>query len=116
MRSFKRPIRTFCVGTLSIKTLKACNSRQREKSQVFTWPPATNSRITAVADVYDALRSRRVYKDTVTHEKATAIIIEGRGSHFDPDVVDVFLAPQDEFRSIAKQCSDTGEDAGDNHG
>ncbi len=52
----------------------------------------------------------------MTHEKATAIIIEGRGSHFDPDVVDIFLAAQDEFRSIAKQFSDSDEDAGDNHG
>ena len=48
-------------------------------------------RIVAVADVYDALTSRRVYKDAMTHEQARAIILRERGSHFDPEVVDAFL-------------------------
>ncbi len=63
----------------------------------------------AVADVYDALRSRRVYKDAMTHDEATVIINDGRGSHFDPDIVDAFLATQDQFRSIAEQYSHNDE-------
>ncbi len=41
--------------------------------------------------VYDALISKRVYKPAFPHEKAKEIILEGRESHFDPDVVDTFL-------------------------
>jgi putative two-component system response regulator len=50
------------------------------------------ARIMAVADVYDALRSNRCYKQAMPHEKAVTIIREGRGVHFAPDVVDVFLS------------------------
>jgi putative two-component system response regulator len=57
-------------------------------------------RITAIADVFDALNSKRPYKDAFPVEKAFAIIREGRGSHFDPDVVDAFFAVQDEILSI----------------
>src|SRR5690606_12028402 len=46
------------------------------------------ARLMALADVYDALISKRVYKPAYTHEQAVAIILEGRGTHFDPDVVD----------------------------
>jgi putative two-component system response regulator len=64
----------------------------------------------AVADVYDALISRRVYKEGMPHEKAVAIITEGRGSHFDSDMVDAFLELQDEFRAIALCYADTDAD------
>ncbi len=57
-----------------------------------------SARLMAVADVYDALISRRVYKEGMSHEKAVSIITEGRGSHFDPDIVDAFLVLQDRFR------------------
>lgn len=69
-----------------------------------------SARLMAVADVYDALISRRVYKDAMPHEKAVAIIQEGRGSHFDPDIADAFLVLQDEFREIAARYSDTDAD------
>jgi putative two-component system response regulator len=49
------------------------------------------ARILAVADVYDALVSKRAYKDAFSHNTARAILLEGRGSHFDPAVVDAFL-------------------------
>jgi putative two-component system response regulator len=49
------------------------------------------ARIMAVADVYDALRTTRCYKQAIPHEKAIAIIREGKGTQFAPDVVDVFL-------------------------
>jgi putative two-component system response regulator len=55
-------------------------------------------RIMAIADVYDALISDRPYKRAFTHEKAIEIIKESRGSHFDPEIVDVFLAISDSFK------------------
>jgi len=69
-----------------------------------------SGRLMAVADVYDALISRRVYKEGMPHEKAVAIILEGRGSHFDPDVVDTFMALQEDFRSIARIFGDSDKE------
>jgi putative two-component system response regulator len=60
-------------------------------------------RIIAVADVYDALVSKRVYKDALTHEDAQAIIEDGRGKHFDSDVVDAFTAIGDKFLEIRQR-------------
>ncbi|NMG42511.1 response regulator [Aromatoleum toluvorans] len=65
-----------------------------------------SARLMALADVYDALISRRVYKDGMSHAEAAVIIREGRGSHFDPDVVDAFVDLQDEFRAIAARFAD----------
>jgi len=64
------------------------------------------ARLMAVADVYDALISRRVYKDGFSDERATGIIVEGRGKHFDPDIVDAFLEIKAEFQQIALRFSD----------
>ncbi len=69
-----------------------------------------SARLMAVADVYDALISRRVYKPPFPHEKAVAIIREGRGQHFDPDMADAFLAMAEDFRLIAAQFQDTDAD------
>jgi putative two-component system response regulator len=57
--------------------------------------------LVALADVYDALISKRVYKTQFTHSKAVSITAESRGSHFDPDIADAFLEIQEEFRNIA---------------
>jgi putative two-component system response regulator len=57
-------------------------------------------KIMALADVYDALRSKRVYKDAYPHEKCCTTINEGSGSHFDPEIVNVFLKYESEFDSI----------------
>ena len=57
-------------------------------------------RIVALADVFDALTSKRPYKEAFSIETAHRIIIEGNGLHFDPDVVRAFLAIQDEIREI----------------
>ena len=65
-----------------------------------------SARLMAVADVYDALISRRVYKPAMTHEEAMRIILEGRGRHFDPDIVDAFAAIADEFAEIARRYAD----------
>jgi len=69
-----------------------------------------SARIMAVADVYDALISRRVYKEAMPHEKAVHIMREGRGTHFDPDILDVFLGLVDEFQRIAKRFADSDAD------
>jgi len=58
------------------------------------------ARLMAVADVYDALISRRVYKPPFEHTKAVEIIMEGRETHFDPDIIDVFGRISDSFRKI----------------
>jgi putative two-component system response regulator len=68
-----------------------------------------SARLMALADVFDALISRRVYKEPFSIEKSVGIIREGRGSHFDPDVVDAFLARLDDFSSIAAQYADDEE-------
>jgi response regulator RpfG family c-di-GMP phosphodiesterase len=62
-----------------------------------------SARIVALADVYDALTSRRVYKEAYSHQVARDIIMESRGSHFAPDVVDAFLAHEEDFRRIREE-------------
>lgn len=69
-----------------------------------------SARIVALADVYDALISNKVYKDGVPHARAVEIITEGRTTHFDPDVVDAFLAVHAEFAAIAQRFADTDAD------
>ncbi|MCE9555942.1 MAG: response regulator [Planctomycetes bacterium] len=65
-------------------------------------------RIVAVADVYDALTSRRIYKDAYAHSVARSIILGDAGAHFDPDVVDAFIRTEDEFIAIYNRfCEDT---------
>ena len=61
----------------------------------------------ALADVFDALISRRVYKESLPHEKAIAIILAGKGGHFDPDVTDAFAAIADEMKAIAQRFADS---------
>lgn len=69
-----------------------------------------SARLMAVADVYDALVSRRVYKEGMSHEKAIQVILEGKGSHFDPDMVDAFAEIHLEFQAIAQRYADTDTD------
>jgi len=59
-----------------------------------------SARIIALADVYDALTTKRFYKEAYTHEKSRQIIIDLKGTHFDPEVLDGFLALADEFDRI----------------
>ncbi len=66
-----------------------------------------SARLMAVADVYDALISERYYKKAFSHESAVGIILEGRGSHFDPDVVDAFKRIEGKFVEIATKFSDS---------
>lgn len=69
-----------------------------------------SARLMAVADVYDALISRRVYKMPMPHEDAVKIMLEGKGQHFDPDVIDAFMQCQAEFKAIGEKYSDSEAD------
>ena len=62
-------------------------------------------RIVSLADVYDALASKRSYKNAFSHQVARSIILEGSNTHFDPDVVDAFLQIEHEFLSIRERFS-----------
>lgn len=63
-------------------------------------------RIVALADVYDALTSKRVYKDAFEHDLVRSIIVAESGSHFDPDIVQAFLATEPEFIAVRQRYSD----------
>ena len=65
-----------------------------------------SGRLMAIADVYDALAMKRVYRAALPHETAVAIIVEDRGEHFDPDLVDAFVNIQDKFKEIAQEYTD----------
>ncbi len=68
-----------------------------------------SARLMAVADVYDALISRRVYKPAFPHDQAVQMIAAERGAHFDPDVVDAFVAITDHVQAIARRYADDEE-------
>ncbi len=68
-----------------------------------------SARLMAVADVYDALISRRIYKEPFPHAQAVAIMVDGRGRHFDPDILDAFLDIQDDCHAIAQRYTDEEE-------
>ena len=69
-----------------------------------------SARLMAVADVYDALICRRIYKKSAPHAQAVQIIVVGRGTHFDPDLVDAFCAIAQDFQTIAERFADSDED------
>jgi putative two-component system response regulator len=69
------------------------------------------ARLMALADVFDALISRRVYKAPMPPAEVRRIIVEGRGRHFDPDIVDAFLACEEQFLGIARRYADPEEAA-----
>jgi putative two-component system response regulator len=68
------------------------------------------ARILALGDVYDALTSKRCYKDKFSHDKSRSIIVEQAGTHFDPDVVEAFLNREDEFLQIRDNFHDPDEE------
>ncbi len=65
------------------------------------------ARIVALADVYDALTTKRIYKEAFSHQVARKIIVESSATHFDPRVVDAFLARQEEFQRIKINLDET---------
>lgn len=68
-----------------------------------------SGRLMALADVYDALRSPRVYKPGFSHEKAMSIIVDGKGAHFDPDIVEAFLSIEPEIEVLSYELADKVE-------
>jgi putative two-component system response regulator len=68
-------------------------------------------RIVGLADVYDALISARVYKRAMSHEQARAIIVEERGRHFDPDIVDAFVQCEQQFKAVSDMFREATESA-----
>ena len=62
-----------------------------------------SGRLMALSDVYDALISKRVYKEPFTHEEAKNIILESSGTHFDPDIVEAFIKKESKFIEIMKK-------------
>ena len=69
-----------------------------------------SARLMAIADVYDALISPRVYKKAMTHAQAEKIIVEGRNSFFAPELVDAFLALGAEFQAVAHRYADSADE------
>ena len=65
-----------------------------------------SARIVAVADVYDALTTKRVYKPAFTHEVAAEIIYKSSGTHFDPDLVEAFSKVEEQMRAIRMELDD----------
>lgn len=70
----------------------------------------TSARLMAVADVYDALISKRVYKEATPHNQAVEVIAAGSGTQFDPDIVGAFLQLTDEFFAISCRFADAEHD------
>jgi response regulator RpfG family c-di-GMP phosphodiesterase len=64
------------------------------------------ARLMALADVYDALSCKRVYKQAIGHDEVVEVIVRGSGQHFDPDIVAAFVGIKDEFARIAEQLCD----------
>jgi putative two-component system response regulator len=59
-----------------------------------------------LADVYDALTTKRIYKDAYSHEVARSMILDGSGRHFDPQIVEAFVEAEEQFLAIRQQCAD----------
>lgn len=71
-----------------------------------------SARIVALADSYDAITSRRVYKGALSHEQARTRLLEASGTHFDPEVVKAFVAAEGEFLRISRQHADASAPGG----
>lgn len=109
--------KTFALPPNQLLILKELVSSHHEKWDGSGYPYGLSgeliplsARMMAIADVYDALISGRVYRDGMPHDEAVAIIIKGRASHFDPYMVDAFIEIQDQFQVIAQRYPDTEDD------
>jgi putative two-component system response regulator len=108
---------TFGYQGESIQTLKEIVFSHHENWDGSGYPKGLSgdqiplaARLLAIVDAYDTITSDRVYKMALPHEQAVAEIFHGRGSIFDPDMVDAFIEIQDEFRPIAQRYADTSLD------
>jgi putative two-component system response regulator len=62
-------------------------------------------RLMALVDVFDAILSRRIYSEPMSHDEAVAFIVKGRGTHFDPDIIDAFVKVSDVLRELSADGS-----------
>ena len=67
------------------------------------------ARILSLGDVYDALTSKRCYKDAFSHEKSRDIILAEKGTQFDPNIITAFVEMEDEFKRIREYFDDLQE-------
>mgnify|MGYP003334575377 CR=1 FL=1 len=74
-----------------------------------------SARLMAMADVFDALISRRVYKEPMPAQEAFDIMVKGKGKHFDPELIDAFLEIKDQFLAIADEYRDSDEELAHKH-
>ena len=109
--------KTLGTGAAFLATAKEMVYSHQEKWDGSGYPQGlaaeqipVSARLMAIADVYDALISPRVYKDGLPHDKAVQIIFQSRASHFDPDMVDAFIEIQDDFNAVAQRYADTEVD------
>jgi acyl carrier protein phosphodiesterase len=91
----------FSIFAAAYRRQKRVNEQMRRTEKVTIY-----ARIMAIADVYDALRSKRYYKPAFSHEESVEIIRGERGTQFDPQVVDAFLLHREEFRRISEAMVD----------
>jgi putative two-component system response regulator len=106
--------KTMAIPPERLQTLKELAFSHHEKWDGSGYPQGLladqiplPARLMAMADVYDALISDRVYKAGIAHDQAVQVIFGERGAHFDPDLVDAFIEIQDEFQAIAQRFADT---------
>jgi MFS family permease len=97
------------LGEIAQLTNRMIERLEHQNREIKSTQEVTILSLASLADVYDALRSKRVYKEASSHEKSRTIIVDGRGSHFDPDVVDAFIAVEDEFIRVANTYLDNDE-------
>jgi len=110
-KRLKRPIQK--TGSPSLRIAFELTMYHHEKWDGTGYPAGLSgngipvaARIMALADVYDALTTKRVYKEAFSQEKTRQIILKGKARHFDPDLVDVFLGLEEKFIQLKKELID----------
>jgi putative two-component system response regulator len=98
-----------CAKELALSHHEKWNGKGYPKGLSETQIPLS-ARLVAVADVYDALISNKIYRQGMPHDAAVGVIFGERGQHFDPDVVDAFMELTVEFEDAARQNADSERD------
>jgi putative two-component system response regulator len=105
------------VGSSALNMAKELTQSHHEKWNGSGYPMGLSenqiplsARLLALADVYDALISNKIYRQGMSYEDAVGVIFSERGEHFDPDVVDAFMELTVEFEDVAKRFADSEQD------
>ena len=99
-------------GRFNARNLERRDSAGMTVGDAIRFSGSDPGRIVALADVYDALTSKRCYKEAFRHELARGIILDSSGSHFDPDVVDAFIEAESEFIAVAERFGEQPQRVG----